>query len=58
MNENLIDEIQLYTSNNIFDEMNVNNPISIDENWDVVSEKELNNDSLIIARKKILCLQE
>jgi len=56
--EDLIDEIQLYTSNNLIDDMDINNPISIDENWDIVTQKKFNNDTLMIARKKILCLQE
>ena len=35
------------------------NPIQIDNNlWNIIDSKEFDNDSLLIARKKELCLQE
>ena len=57
LSEDLIDEIHLFTSNKIFNEANIKNPISIDERWDIVKNETLKDDKLVIARKKELCLQ-
>jgi len=58
LNEDLINEIHLYTSNNTIDNSKLKNPLKIDETWKIVNEKIFDNDNLIIARKKELCLQE
>ena len=59
MNQNLIDEIHIYTSNNNMKKGKLINPIQIDNNlWNIIDSKEFDNDSLLIARKKELCLQE
>jgi len=57
--KDLVDEIYLYTSNNNLDNGKLLNPVNIDnQNWTIISEKDFNNDQLVIARKKELCFQE
>ena len=58
ISENLINEIHLYTSNKIIDNSKLQNPLKIDGSWEVLSEKKFENDKLVVARKKELCLQE
>ena len=59
INCNLIDEIHIYTSNNAMKRGKLLNPLSAnDDMWNIVDTKEFDNDSLLIARKKELCLQE
>ena len=59
MEQDLVDEIYLYTSKNNLDNGKLLNPIDInDENWTIINEKDFNNDRLVIARKKELCFQE
>jgi len=57
LSEELIDEIHLFTSNKTFDEADIRNPITIDDKWDILDNQNLENDTLVIARKKELCLQ-
>lgn len=54
----LVDEVYLYTSNNLLENASLRTPFKIDNNWDIVKKESFSNDSLIIARKKELCLQE
>ena len=57
--KDLINEIYLYTSNNILDDAKLLNPINIDnESWVVTKEKSFKNDDLIVFRQKELCFQE
>ena len=59
MEQDLIDEIYLYTSKNNLDNGKLLNPVDInDEIWTIINEKDFNNDHLVIARKKELCFQE
>ena len=58
MNNNLIDEIHLYTSNRVIGESKLDNPLTIDEDWELLTEKTFENDVLKVLRKKELCLQE
>ena len=54
---NLIDELYIYTSNKNLYDSELDNPLIIDENWDI-QDKFLDDDILKIAKKKNLCLQE
>ena len=58
ISENLINEIHLYTSNKIIDNSKLPNPLKIDESWEILNERKFENDKLVVARKKELCLQE
>ena len=55
---NLIDELYIYTSNENLNDAELDNPLIIDENWDIQDEISLDDDILKIAKKKNLCLQE
>ena len=54
----LIDEFYLYTSMNSNSDLNIKNPFTIDDNWEVKNKQMLDNDQLIILEKKEKCLQE
>ena len=56
--EGLIDEIYLYTSSQKLDNANLKNPLAINDVWDIQEELDLGDDSLIIATRKVECLQE
>ena len=57
--ENLIDEIYIYTSKNKFENSQLINPLKIDkESWELIEEKNFENDDLKVFRKKELCFQE
>ena len=58
LKEKLIDEMHIYTSNDQIENGMLKNPLSYDDNWNVISTKEFDNDNLVIVRKKELCLQE
>ena len=58
LSQNLVDEVYLYTSNNDLENATLHTPFSLDENWEVIREENFINDSLIIVRRKELCLQE
>jgi len=57
-NEDLIDEIYLYTSNKTIKGANLKNPLILDDNWVLNEEIFLEDDILSISKKKELCLQE
>ena len=57
-NNNLIDEIHLYTSEKVVCDANLINPIKISDDWQIVDSIEFSTDQLVIAKKKDLCLQE
>ena len=50
---NLIDELYIYTSNENLNDAELDNPLIIDENWDIQDEISLDDDILKIAKKKI-----
>tara|TARA_B100000029_G_scaffold471774_1_gene511726 strand:- start:2 stop:1105 length:1104 start_codon:yes stop_codon:yes gene_type:complete len=54
----LIDEMHIYTSNDIIKSSKLKNPLKINDDWNITKEKDFENDSLIVARRKELCLQE
>ena len=57
--DNLIDEVYLYTSNKPLDNATLSNPLEINnENWTITKTKQFESDELIIARKNELCFQE
>jgi diaminohydroxyphosphoribosylaminopyrimidine deaminase/5-amino-6-(5-phosphoribosylamino)uracil reductase len=56
--KDLIDEIYLYTSTEELENASLTNPIRISEDWDVKESKRLGEDSLVIAQRKVKCLQE
>ena len=55
---NLIDEMYIFTSNKIIEGAELSNPLLLNENWNINKSIDLDDDSLIIALKKDLCLQE
>ena len=48
----------LFTSNKIIEGAELSNPLLLNENWNINKSIDLDDDSLIIALKKDLCLQE
>lgn len=54
----LIDEMYLYTASHDLEDATLENPLKISEDWDVKETKRLGDDTLIIAGRKIECLQE
>ena len=58
MKMNLINEIHIYTSNNLIVNSTLENPLIIDDNWINISKMNFSNDNLKIFRKKELCSQE
>jgi len=54
----LIDEFYLYTSMNSNSDLNIKNPFTIDDKWEVKNKQMLDDDQLIILEKKEKCLQE
>jgi len=57
LQNDLVDEVYLYTSNDNLDNATLTTPFNIDGNWDIIKEESFMNDSLIVVRKKELCLQ-
>ena len=57
LQNDLVDEVYLYTSNDNLDNATLTTPFNIDGNWDIIKEESFINDSLIVVRKKELCLQ-
>ena len=54
----VIDQIFIYTAPNKLDDAQLKNPIQLSEEWSVVNEEPLGEDTLIIAEKGVECLQE
>ena len=48
----------IFTSNKTIEGAELSNPLVLNENWNVDKSIDLDDDSLIIALKKDLCLQE
>ena len=48
----------IYTSSSKLDNANLKNPLVIDDNWSVEKKLKLGEDNLVIATRKIECLQE
>ena len=49
---NLIDELYIYTSNENLNDAELDNPLIIDENWDIQDEISLDDDILKLQKKK------
>ena len=58
ISENLIDQIYLYTAPCKLEGANLKNPLDLSEDWLVIEEESLGEDTLIIAEKGAECLQE
>ena len=54
----LIDQFYLYTSPSSKDELDIKNPFLINDNWEMQDEKFLDDDHLMIFKKREKCLQE
>ena len=57
LNENLVDEVYLYTSKNNLENAYLETPFELNQDWEVIKEENFEKDALLIARKKELCLQ-
>ena len=58
ISENIIDQIYIYTSPETLDGANLKNPIQLSDEWSIIEEVSLEEDTLIIAKKGAECLQE
>ena len=58
MTEDLIDKIYIYTSPEKLEGADLKNPLDLSEAWSVIKEESLGEDTLIIAKKGVECLQE
>ena len=58
LNLDLIDEFYLYTSMNSNSDLNIRNPFTIDDRWEIKNKQVLDDDYLMILEKKEKCLQE
>ena len=54
----LVDEIYLYTAPHNLEDANLENPLKISEDWNIKETLRLGDDTLIIAERKVECLQE
>ena len=58
ISENLIDQIYIYTSPEKLDGASLRNPLQLSDEWSIIEEESLGEDTLIIAKKGAECLQE
>ena len=58
MNENLIDELYLYSSNKNLKNADLKNPLKLSNKWIINFSKDIGEDNLINAERKLECLQE
>ena len=58
ISENLIDQIYIYTSPEKLDGANLKNPFQLTEEWSIIEDKSVGEDTLITAEKRVECLQE
>ena len=58
ISENIIDQIYIYTSPEKLDGASLKNPIQLSDEWSIIEEEALGEDTLIIAKKGAECLQE
>ena len=58
VDNDLIDEIIIFTSNKSLDKAQLKNPLKIDERWQIKSNKQIGVDNVINAVRKVECLQE
>ncbi|MBC8214665.1 MAG: bifunctional diaminohydroxyphosphoribosylaminopyrimidine deaminase/5-amino-6-(5-phosphoribosylamino)uracil reductase RibD [Candidatus Marinimicrobia bacterium] len=56
--EDLIDEVFVYTSSQSLNNANLKNPLVLNEDWELIETRQLGQDKLKISRKKKVCLQE
>tara|TARA_Y100001970_G_C14206777_1_gene844549 strand:+ start:1270 stop:2358 length:1089 start_codon:yes stop_codon:yes gene_type:complete len=55
--ENLIDKIYVYTSSEELHQANLKNPIVISNDWQILKEESLGDDTVLVAKKGEQCLQ-
>jgi len=53
----LIDKVYIYTSSKKLQNAELENPLLLTDDWDIISEESLENDSLVVAKKGEKCLQ-
>ena len=58
LSANLIDQFYLYSSISNNDDLDIKNPFTLSEGWNIIDKKILEQDELIILEKKEECLQE
>ena len=58
LDKGLIDQFYLYSSSSSNDELDIKNPFSINDDWEIQDQKILDNDYLTILKKREECLQE
>ena len=58
INNDLINEIIVFTSNKFLDNAQLKNPLKVDDKWDIQSNKRIGVDNVINATRKAECLQE
>ena len=58
INAELIDQVYIYTAPDELAAAELKNPIKITEDWEVLEDHSLGRDHLIMAERKIECLQE
>ena len=54
----VIDQVFIYTAPEKLDKAQLKNPIQLSDEWLVIEEENLGEDTLIIAEKGVECLQE
>jgi len=54
----VIDQIFIYTAPDKLKNAQLKNPIQLSEEWSVLEQENLGEDTLIIAEKGVECLQE
>ena len=54
----VIDQIFIYTAPEKLNNAQLKNPIQLSEEWSVLEQENLGEDTLIIAEKGVECLQE
>tara|TARA_Y100001968_G_C19437784_1_gene760777 strand:+ start:1325 stop:2398 length:1074 start_codon:yes stop_codon:yes gene_type:complete len=56
--DDLINELLIFTSNTKLENAQLRNPIKINEDWEIISNNSIGSDTLINAYRKVECLQE
>ena len=56
--DDLINELLIFTSNTKLENAQLKNPIKINEDWEIISNNSIGSDTLINAYRKVECLQE
>jgi len=57
INEDLVDEVFVYTSSKMLENAHLKNPIELNDDWEILETRQLGEDKLKIAQRKKVCLQ-